>query len=119
MKMVTREGNLLTFHGSNFLKQRLILAILSGKSVQIVDIRSEDDKPGLRGYEVSLIRLFDKISNGSEIDINKSGTTILFKPGILNGGVIHHDCNLERGIGEKKLHKTEKKIGWTKKFVSF
>lgn len=99
MKTVSREGNLLTFHGSNFLKQRLMLSILSGKSVHIVDIRSEDDRPGLRGYEVSLIRLFDKISNGSEIDINKSGTAISFKPGILHGGVIHHDCNLERGIG--------------------
>lgn len=100
MKTVTREGNLLIFHGSNFLKQRLILSILSGKSVNIIDIRGNDDKPGLRGYEVSLIRLFDKISNGSEIDINKSGTAILFKPGILHGGAIHHDCNLERGIGK-------------------
>ena len=107
MKTIEREGNLLTFHGSNFLKQRLILSILSGKSVHIVDIRSQDDAPGLRGYEVSLIRLFDKISNGSEIDINKSGTAILFKPGILHGGTIHHDCNLERGIGmafEDKIH---------------
>lgn len=101
MKTATHEGNLLTFHGSNFLKQRLILSILSGKSVQIIDIRSNDDQPGLRGYEVSLIRLFDKISNGSEIDINKSGTAVSFKPGILHGGVIHHDCNLERGIGTK------------------
>lgn len=100
MKIATHEGNLLKFQGSNFLKQRLILSILTGKSVQIVDIRSNDDRPGLRGYEVSLIRLFDKISNGSEIDINKSGTAISFKPGILHGGVIHHDCNLERGIGK-------------------
>lgn len=99
MIAVSHEGNLLKFHGSNFLKQRLILSILSGKSVHIVDIRSQDEKPGLRGYEVSLIRLFDKISNGSEIDINKSGTAVSFKPGILHGGVIHHDCNVERGIG--------------------
>lgn len=102
MKTVERDGNLLTFHGSNFLKQRLILSILSGKSVHIVDIRSQDNALGLRGYEVSLIRLFDKISNGTEIDINKSGTAISFKPGILHGGTIHHDCNLERGIGKIK-----------------
>lgn len=99
MKTVERDGNLFKFHGSNFLKQRLILSILSGKSIHIVDIRSEDDAPGLRGYEVSLIRLFDKISNGSDININKSGTAVMFKPGILHGGVFHHDCNLERGIG--------------------
>lgn len=100
MKTAERDGNLLVFHGSNFLKQRLILSILSGKSVHIVDIRSEDDEPGLRAYEASLIRLFDKISNGSNINISRSGTSVLFKPGILNGGVITHDCNLERGIGK-------------------
>lgn len=99
MKPIEHNGNLFIFHGSNFLKQRLVLSILSGKSVHIVDVRGEDDEPGLRGYEVSLIRLFDKISNGSEININKSGTAVMFKPGILHGGVIHHDCNLERGIG--------------------
>lgn len=99
MASIGREGNLLKFHGSNFLKQRLILSMLSGKSVQIVDIRSSDDSPGLREYEVSLIRLFDKISNGTEIDINKSGTAVSFKPGLLYGGVIQHNCSLERGIG--------------------
>lgn len=103
MKAISNENGLLKFQGSNFLKQRLILSILSGKSVHIVDIRSHDESPGLRGYEVSLIRLFDKISNGSEIDINKSGTAVSIKPGILHGGVIHHDCNLERGIGKIKL----------------
>lgn len=100
MTSIAKDGNLLKFHGSNFLKQRLILSILSGKCVQIVDIRSDDDEPGLRGYEVSLIRLFDKISNGSEIDINKSGTAVYFKPGLLHGGIITHDCNVDRGIGK-------------------
>lgn len=104
METIEHEGNLFTFHGSNFLKQRLVLSILSGKSVHIVDIRSENDEPGLCGYEVSLIRLFDKVSNGSEININKSGTAVMFKPGILHGGVIHHDCNVERGIGMSERH---------------
>lgn len=100
MTSIAQDANLLKYHGSNFLKQRLILSILSGKAVQIVDIRSDDDdEPGLRGYEVSLIRLFDKISNGSVIDINKSGTSVYFKPGLLHGGLITHDCNVERGIG--------------------
>lgn len=103
-----RDGNLMELHGSNHLKQRLILSILSGKSVHIVDIRSDDDEPGLRGYEVSLIRLFDKISNGTEININKSGTGVLFKPGILHGGIIHHDCSLERGIGKIYILKLRK-----------
>lgn len=100
MTSIASEGDLFKFQGSNFLKQRLILSILSGKAVQILDIRKNDDDPGLRGYEVSLIRLFDKISNGSMIEINKSGTAVYFKPGLLHGGIITHDCNTERGIGE-------------------
>lgn len=44
-------------------------------------MHSQYDAPGLRGYKISLIRLFDKISSGSEIDINRSGTVVLFKPG--------------------------------------
>lgn len=100
MTSIAREGNLLKFQGSNFLKQRLILSMLSGKPVQIVDIRSNDDAPGLREYEVSLIRLLDKVSNGTDIDINKSGTAVSFRPGLLHGGVITHNCSLERGIGE-------------------
>lgn len=42
--------------------------------MQIIGICCQDEVPDLRGYEFSLIRLFDKISNGSEIDMNKSGT---------------------------------------------
>lgn len=100
---ITSDGNLLAFQGSNFLRQRLILSILSGKSVHIIDIRKNDDDPGLRGYEVSLIRLLDKISNGSVIEINKSGSAVYFKPGLLHGDSITHDCNTERGIG-KYIH---------------
>ena len=100
MTSIGRENNLVKYHGSNFLKQRLILSTLSGKPVQIVDIRHDDDEPGLRGYEVSLIRLFDKITNGTEIDINKSGTAVSFRPGLLHGGLVTHDCSLERGIGK-------------------
>lgn len=94
------DKSLSKFQGSNFFKQRLILSMLSGKAIHITNIRSDVDAPGLRGYEVSLIRLFDKISNGTQIDINKSGTAVYFKPGLLHGGLILHDCNLERGIGK-------------------
>lgn len=94
------DKSLLKFQGSNFFKQRLILSMLSGKPIHITNIRSDDDAPGLRGFEVSLIRLFDKVSNGTAIEINKSGTGVYFKPGLLHGGLIQHDCNLDRGIGK-------------------
>ncbi|KAJ6638461.1 putative RNA 3'-terminal phosphate cyclase-like protein [Pseudolycoriella hygida] len=93
------ENNLLTYRGSNFLKQRLVLSTLSGKAVRITDIRSSDTDPGLRGYEISLIRLLDKITNGTKIEINQSGTSLYYRPGLLDGGVIQHNCSVERGIG--------------------
>lgn len=99
MTAISIENNLLTYRGSNFLKQRLVLSTLSGKPVRIVDIRSSDAEPGLRQYEVSLIRLLDKLTNGTKIEINESGTSIYYRPGLLDGGAIQHNCNVERGIG--------------------
>lgn len=37
------------FFGHQHFRQRLVLAILSGKAVRIDKIRSEDKDPGLRG----------------------------------------------------------------------
>ncbi|XP_034671010.1 probable RNA 3'-terminal phosphate cyclase-like protein [Drosophila subobscura] len=100
MPPVAQEGNCLIYRGSNFLKQRLILACLSGKALKITQIRSEDESaPGLREYEISLIRLLDKITNGTRIELNPAGTSVMFTPGLLHGGQIHHDCCVQRGIG--------------------
>ena len=41
---------ILRFEGHNYLRQRLLLATLSGKTVRIDNIRPEDeDNPGLTG----------------------------------------------------------------------
>ncbi|ENN73435.1 probable RNA 3'-terminal phosphate cyclase-like protein [Dendroctonus ponderosae] len=94
-----RKGNTLSYKGSNFLKQRLVLSVLSGKPVNITDIRAINDEPGLHEFEVSLVRLFDKITNGTVVELNETGTALYFQPGLLWGGTIEHDCSLERGIG--------------------
>ncbi|TMW47567.1 hypothetical protein DOY81_007352 [Sarcophaga bullata] len=100
MPPIAQEGNCLVYRGSNFLKQRLILSVLSGKPVKITQIRSEDEKqPGLREFEIGLIRLLDKITNGTKIELNPAGTSVMFTPGLLHGGQLHHDCSLQRGIG--------------------
>lgn len=99
MPPLKKEGDYIVYAGSNFIKQRLLLSLLSGKPVRIIDIRSDDVEPGLREYEVSLIRILDKISNGTRIEINPAGTVLSFRPGLLHGGRWQHDCSLERGIG--------------------
>lgn len=81
------------------MRQRLILATLSGKTVKIKNIRSKDDNPGLKDFEASVVRLLDKLTNGSNIIVSETGTSLLYHPGLLIGGKIEHDCDLQRSIG--------------------
>jgi RNA 3'-terminal phosphate cyclase-like protein len=46
---------------------------------------------------ISLTSFFDHI--GTKIEINETGTTLRFKPGLLMGGPITHDCGTSRSMG--------------------
>ncbi|KAH9843078.1 18S rRNA biogenesis protein [Rhodofomes roseus] len=96
---MAQPGNVLNFSGHLHLRSRLVLSILSGKAVKIDHIRSEDKNPGLRDYEVSLLRLLERITNGTVIEISVTGTALLLKPGVIAGGPVTHDCPLSRSIG--------------------
>jgi RNA 3'-terminal phosphate cyclase-like protein len=86
--------------GSQNFRQRLVLAALSGKALRIDDIRTSDLNPGLRNFEVCLLRLLEKISNGCVMEINETGTSIRYRPGIVTGGMgLEHDCGTARAIG--------------------
>ncbi|KAL0882852.1 hypothetical protein ABMA27_016383 [Loxostege sticticalis] len=93
------ENDVLVYKGSNFFRQRLLLATLSGRAVKIDEIRSTHDDPGLREYEVNLIRLLDKVTNGTRVELSETGTSVYFQPGILIGGHVTHSCCPQRGIG--------------------
>ncbi|XP_004600194.1 RNA 3'-terminal phosphate cyclase-like protein isoform X1 [Sorex araneus] len=93
------QAHSLSYTGCNFLRQRLVLSTLSGRPVKIRKIRARDDNPGLRDFEASFIRLLDKITNGSRIEINQTGTTLYYQPGLLYGGSVEHDCCVLRSIG--------------------
>lgn len=52
-------------------------------------------------YETNLLELIEKVTNGCQISINKTGTRLIFRPGIIdaNDGVeVRHDCNLVRSM---------------------
>jgi len=87
------------YNGCNFLRQRLVLSTLTSKPVKISKIRFKEDDPGIRDFESSLLRLMDKITNGSKIEVNETGTDLSFLPGILTGGRVEHDCGTEHSIG--------------------
>ena len=64
---------MLRFRGSQCFRQRLVCATISGRPIRIDDIRTDDQNPGLRDYEASLLRLIEKITNGCIIEINETG----------------------------------------------
>ncbi|KAI9322574.1 RNA 3'-terminal phosphate cyclase [Dichotomocladium elegans] len=88
-------SKLVKLEGHNYLRQRLILATLSGRPVRIDKIRSDDQDPE---YEATFLRLLEKVTNGSTIEISYTGTSILYKPGTIQGGRIDLDCGTERSI---------------------
>ncbi|XP_016118059.1 RNA 3'-terminal phosphate cyclase-like protein, partial [Sinocyclocheilus grahami] len=65
----------MEFEGCCCFRQRLVLSTLSGKRVKIRNIRSKDDNPGLRG------------------------TVLFYQPGLLYGGSVEHECNIQRSVG--------------------
>lgn len=67
------RSDLLRFSSHRHLRQRLLLSVLSGKSLRVDNIRSDDIHVGLRDYEVNLLRLIEKVTNGSTIEISVTG----------------------------------------------
>jgi len=91
----------LRFTSSKSLAHRLVLSTLTGRSVQVSQIRpSSPTNPGLAPHEISLLRLLEAVTNGSHIEISYTGTTLLYRPGLIigsapgsgaSGGVIRHE----------------------------
>ena len=46
-----------------------------------------------------MLKLLDSITNGTRTDINETGTSLYFMPGMLTGGKCEFDCQLARSMG--------------------
>lgn len=79
------------------LRYRFIIATLMKKPIVIVNIREDDENPGLRGrcwkiepwpldYEKKYIDLIKRVSSGCKVDINETGTRVAYKPGMRVNG---------------------------------
>uniref|UniRef100_A0A8C1FI16 RNA terminal phosphate cyclase-like 1 n=1 Tax=Cyprinus carpio carpio TaxID=630221 RepID=A0A8C1FI16_CYPCA len=82
--------------GCSCFRQRLVLSTPSRKCVKIRNIRSKGDNPCLRDFEASFIRLLDQVTR---IEINQTGTVLFYQLGLLYGGFVVHECNVQRSIG--------------------
>lgn len=90
----------LKFLGCAQFRQRIIMATLCNKRIRIDNIRDKEEYPGLRPFEASFLRLIESLTNGCQIEINETGTSLKYAPGIIIGGNgIEHDCGTTRSIG--------------------
>ena len=89
----------LKYEGCTLFRQRIVAATLSAKTLRISKIRDEDQLPGLQDFEANFLRLVEKLTDGCAIEINETGTTLRYKPGLISGGRIVHDCGTSRSIG--------------------
>ncbi|GLJ45219.1 hypothetical protein SUGI_0951760 [Cryptomeria japonica] len=97
---MVKGSSSIELQGAEHFRQRVVLSSLSGTTLRIQNIRADDASPGLRNYEVSFLRLMEKISDGCAVEINETGTKLRYKPGVLVGGkYLTHDFGTARSIG--------------------
>lgn len=96
------HSRVLSFKGHARLRHRLVLSLLSRRPIRIDRIRPDDDEPGLKAHEVSFLRLIEKLTQGSRLEISYTGTSLLFHPGTIQNGHVTHTCPHEgegRAVG--------------------
>lgn len=96
--MSTASKELLHFSTHENFTTRLVLSTLSGKSIKISNIRSDSLNPGLLDYEVSFLRLLESVTNGSVIEISYTGTSLIYRPGLITGGSFTHNCPTSKSL---------------------
>lgn len=47
-------------------------------------------------FEAGFLRLVTKLTNGTRLEIDETGTQLKMKPGFLSGGKVTHDCGSSR-----------------------
>ena len=88
--------------GSGNLRYRVVLSALTGSPLTVTHIRHKDDYPGMQNSEVNFLELVSKITNGTQVTINQTGTELRFVPGIITNNpsldTISHNCDKHRGL---------------------
>ena len=75
-------------------RNKLLLSTLTGRQVTC-----KMSQP-MQEHHTNFVRLLEKMQNGCSIKINETGTSLLYRPGLLIGGTnLVHDCGTSRAIG--------------------
>ena len=89
------------FEGIGNFRLRIIYSVLLNKPIEIHKIRENQVNPGLNNAEVSFLKLVDSITNGSKLEISKSGISFKFFPGVITnnyGNEFEFECDNQRNI---------------------
>ncbi|ELP85673.1 RNA 3' terminal phosphate cyclase, putative [Entamoeba invadens IP1] len=89
----------IEIEGSKSFRHRIVLSTLLGQTIRVTRIRENDMSPGLRDYETDFLKLISEVTDGAEIDISKTGTMFLYRPGSVNGRSVTHACHHSRSLG--------------------
>lgn len=103
----------IKFTGHHSLAHRLILATLHGRPIYVSQIRATNPtSPGLAPYEISLLRLLESLTNGSHIEISYTGTTLLYKPGLITGSVAGRGADADGVLTHEVDGRVTRGISW-------
>lgn len=87
--------------GSKYFRFRIMYSLLTFTPIEIKDIRPNEVELGLRDYEISFLKLIEKLTNGSKLFISSTGTSIKFIPGTItnnHGDEFEFECHKTRGL---------------------
>ena len=90
---------MLRLRGEEGFRARLTLATIAGRPLRIDGIRAHSPSaPGLAPHEASFLRLLEKVTHGAVVEINETGTSLRYRPGVIVGGSVEHECGTVRGV---------------------
>lgn len=87
-KVSGKQSDFLVFETEFNFRYRIVLSLINNKPIKIIKIRNDLNEhlnPGIASYEIKFLRLIEKFTNGTFIEISHTGTQIVFKPGIIIG----------------------------------
>jgi RNA 3'-terminal phosphate cyclase-like protein len=94
-------SDLLKLNGSNYFRIKIAYSVLLNRPIEISGIRENDVNPGLTEYEINFLKLVEKITNGTNVEVSKTGTQVRFYPGVITnnyGDEFEFECDNSRSI---------------------
>jgi len=85
--------------GHQNFRYRIMKSILTSRAIHISEIRSNFENPGIKDFEISFLRLIERLTNGTLVEISYTGTEVYIRPGLVVGGKIVHECPNSRAVG--------------------